>query len=216
MFIIYEIQNTVTGFRYVGCSKNLKSRWKEHRRSLNSGRHHSQHLQNAWNKYGEVSFVFSIIVEYEDEITMFLEEKRLIQTGSNLYNVAEGGLGGNSSVGMSEDTLKIYRQNQSKAQFKRYQDPNERLKANSFINLSEEEYDSRIQVWSKVKKGSGNGRYKYNNPILQINPETNNIIKEWKDLCEVADAGFERRYVFACCENKPGYFTHKKYKWCWK
>lgn len=58
---VYEIVNTSNGKRYVGSSKNIDSRFREHRRELRKGSHHAVKLQRSWNKYGEDSFGFSIV-----------------------------------------------------------------------------------------------------------------------------------------------------------
>ena len=58
---IYKILNTVNNKVYIGSSMSIFDRWKEHIRSLRKGNHHSRHLQNAWNLYGEKSFLFCII-----------------------------------------------------------------------------------------------------------------------------------------------------------
>ena len=50
---IYKIENKIAGKLYIGSSLSLKNRWERHRRDLNSGIHHSIHLQRAWDKYGD-------------------------------------------------------------------------------------------------------------------------------------------------------------------
>jgi group I intron endonuclease len=216
MFTIYEIQNTVTGFKYIGCSKHVQKRWKGHARELNCNKHGNEHLQNAWNKYGQEIFNFEIVAEYNNETTMFLEEKRLIENSQNLYNIAEGGLGGDRFKGLSEKQLIDYKQKLSEAAVRRYKDPAERLKANCFANLSKEDYNAQLEVWSKVKKGSGNGRYKHNLPVIQIDPKTKEVVKIWTDACEAAEAGYNRKYIVWCCQNKEGFKSHKGYSWKWQ
>jgi group I intron endonuclease len=58
---IYKITCIANGKIYVGSTKNLRERWCGHRKALRRGNHHSIHLQNAWNKYGEPAFEFEII-----------------------------------------------------------------------------------------------------------------------------------------------------------
>lgn len=58
---IYKIICTANGKIYVGSAKNLRERWRGHQKVLRKGSHHSIHLQNAWNKYGENSFIFEVI-----------------------------------------------------------------------------------------------------------------------------------------------------------
>lgn len=216
MFTIYEIQNTITGFKYIGCSKHVRRRWKEHKRELSSNKHSNEYLQNAWNKHGLKAFKFISIAEYDSETTMFLEEKRLIQESENLYNIAEGGLGGDRFKGLPADQYNEYVKNLSEAQIKRYEDPAERLKANCFANLSKEEYNTRLQVWSEAKRGSKNNRYKHNLPVIQTDLKTKQVVKIWTDACEAAEDGYNRKYVVWCCQNKEHYKSHKGYSWKWQ
>jgi group I intron endonuclease len=61
---IYAIRNVVNGKVYVGkTSQPFHSRWRTHRRLLQSGRHDNRHLQSSWLKYGGSSFEFSILEE---------------------------------------------------------------------------------------------------------------------------------------------------------
>ena len=59
---VYRIRCTVNGKVYVGsAASSFGERWQEHRRDLRQKRHHSRRLQNAWNKYGALYFVFEIV-----------------------------------------------------------------------------------------------------------------------------------------------------------
>jgi group I intron endonuclease len=58
---IYKIINTINNKFYVGSTTNTKERFRVHRTRLRANRHHSKHLQAAWNKYGEDAFVFHVI-----------------------------------------------------------------------------------------------------------------------------------------------------------
>jgi len=56
---VYVIINRTNGKMYVGqTQRKFSHRWNQHKASLNLGKHHNKHLQNAWNKYGEPSFEF--------------------------------------------------------------------------------------------------------------------------------------------------------------
>lgn len=61
MLGIYQIKNTVNGKSYIGSSVDIKRRKKEHKGRLRNNSHENQHLQGAWNKYGEDAFEFSIV-----------------------------------------------------------------------------------------------------------------------------------------------------------
>lgn len=60
---IYKIENLVNHKCYIGQSVNCSQRWSQHRSMLRHNNHENQHLQNAWNKYGEDNFQHEILEE---------------------------------------------------------------------------------------------------------------------------------------------------------
>ena len=84
---IYEILNIVNGKRYIGSAKSLSRRWKEHRRLLERGKHHSQILQRAWDKYGGDAFKFLPILTCAKSMLLFYEQQLLDKVEPE-YNVA--------------------------------------------------------------------------------------------------------------------------------
>lgn len=72
---VYVIVNCVDGKKYVGsASVSIQKRWADHRRDLCRGRHHSIHLQRAWDKYGEAAFVFQVAVFCDPEQCVVFEQ----------------------------------------------------------------------------------------------------------------------------------------------
>jgi hypothetical protein len=58
---------------------------------LRGNRHHSHHLQAAWNKYGEASFVFELlaVVDCDNEFELRdVENDYLKRDAEKLYNAA--------------------------------------------------------------------------------------------------------------------------------
>lgn len=60
---IYKITNLLNGKVYIGQSVDIEKRWSTHKAELKNNYHYNFHLQNAWNKYGEESFEFSVVEE---------------------------------------------------------------------------------------------------------------------------------------------------------
>lgn len=60
---VYRIFRHETGDAYVGSSVHPPSRWVRHKSSLNCQKHHSPHLQRAWNRYGADAFDFEVLAE---------------------------------------------------------------------------------------------------------------------------------------------------------
>jgi group I intron endonuclease len=88
---IYKIINTVNGKYYVGSSNDIdgvRGRWYEHRNDLRANRHRNAHLQNAWNKYGENAFVFTIVEELPTEQLLDAEQSYLNKVSRDTsYNI---------------------------------------------------------------------------------------------------------------------------------
>ena len=60
---IYKITNLKNKKIYIGSSKDIELRWKDHKKHLNGGYHVNKKLQNAWNFYGEKEFEFTVLEE---------------------------------------------------------------------------------------------------------------------------------------------------------
>src|SRR5687768_12784577 len=58
---VYQIRCKPTGKIYIGSAVDLRARWEHHRGRLRRGDHRNRYLQNAWVKYGEVNFEFSVL-----------------------------------------------------------------------------------------------------------------------------------------------------------
>ena len=86
---VYQIYNPINEKRYIGSSIDIVRRLKEHRRCLIGGYHHNQHLQNAWNKYGDC-FEFKPLEYCEPDKLLELEQQYI-----DYYNSADRKFGYN-------------------------------------------------------------------------------------------------------------------------
>lgn len=91
---LYKITNLVNGKLYIGVTKNLKERQKQH--FYNPNQNKNSIIKKAINKYGPDNFSFEVLcVGYKDYI-YDLEVKAISTFNSieNGYNIRPGGAGG--------------------------------------------------------------------------------------------------------------------------
>lgn len=84
---IYSIECKANGRRYIGSAVNIAKRWKEHRRSLDAGTHHSRFLMREWNKRGPDAFIFSVLL-YCGRDNLLMYEQACLDGFKPEYNSA--------------------------------------------------------------------------------------------------------------------------------
>lgn len=62
---VYQITNTTDGKIYVGKSRDINKRWRNHRYQLKKGVHPNPHLQSAYQLDGAAAFVYAVLEECE-------------------------------------------------------------------------------------------------------------------------------------------------------
>lgn len=100
---IYQITNALNGKRYVGSAVNLKRRWGEHLRRLRGGSHDNRHLQNAFYKYGDAAFVFSVLEPVANPAELIGREQYHLDTLNPEYNISRMA-GSSLGIKRSEET----------------------------------------------------------------------------------------------------------------
>ena len=172
---VYCILNIATGKRYVGSSAtSIRIRWREHRNTLKRGVHRNPLLQNAWNKYGEHNFTFSVVVACGPD-ECIAEEQAWIDS----YNAANRKYGYNiapkagSTRGrpvpdhirkqisaklkgkpLSEET----KAKMSAARKGRKLSAETRAKMAAAASCRSEEHKSKLSIWQKGKRKSASHR----------------------------------------------------------
>ena len=85
---IYAIENIHNGKMYIGSTKNYVFRWRAHKTTLRKGIHHSFVLQRAWEKYGESSFVFKLLLICSKDTRYFYEQALMKLQSYNILRTA--------------------------------------------------------------------------------------------------------------------------------
>lgn len=104
---IYETINLINHRKYIGkCEYSRKNGWENY---LGSG----VAITKAIEKYGANNFKRTILCECETKEELLLKEKEYIKkfdacNSEEYYNIAEGGEGGNTRLGMSQEDYEEY------------------------------------------------------------------------------------------------------------
>ena len=104
---VYKITNITNNKIYIGSSKNILQRWKNHIRELETNSHKNLFLQSDWNVFGKDSFIFEILEEcsideqYETE-QKYLNELFPFHHSGTGYNILE------KSVQRKDTNVKLY------------------------------------------------------------------------------------------------------------
>lgn len=93
---IYMIRNKENGKVYIGQSVDIEKRWKDHRWLLRHGKHHSPHLQRAYNQNPQ-SLVYEVVMECPEDMLNTYEDMMIqryradeAEYGYNIAHKAEG------------------------------------------------------------------------------------------------------------------------------
>ena len=79
---IYKILNKINNKVYIGSAINIGKRWQDQRWHLKNNIHHNSHLQSAWNKYGEDSFEFMVLLECKINVLLLNETNLILEYNS--------------------------------------------------------------------------------------------------------------------------------------
>jgi group I intron endonuclease len=167
---VYLIRNIKNNKVYVGSSKRVLTRFKEHIRRLKGGYHPNIHLQSAFNKYGYDCFELSVITyckvnESRTTEKLYIEQYR---SDDRNYGYNKSGLTELGVIKHSDETLKRI----------------SKSKKNYYAHLSDEEKErlsaSYKKGWSKVSKDERSvvAKNRWSNRNLQERDEHFTRIRE--------------------------------------
>lgn len=88
--VVYSITNIANGKQYIGGTITPpRVRWNTHKSRLRRGCHHSYKLQSGWNKYGEKSFEFKVILICSKEQVTDYETRLMPLSSYNILKTAD-------------------------------------------------------------------------------------------------------------------------------
>lgn len=209
---VYKITNLINGKIYIGSSKNLRNRLWEHRALLRHNKHQNAHLQNAWNKYGEINFDYAILEKcnIEDQYT---REQYYIDKYKPEYNIVPEV----NKTPITEESIRKHSATKKKLFAEGKLIPNNctkiymyDLEGNFITRFNSEAEASRetgifISLIEKNLSGENRRchnymfRYEYS-PSIPPYKKTKNVEKQYKPICVYNDT---ERYYFKnakeCC-----------------
>lgn len=181
MKAIYCIENKINGNRYVGSCVNFYNRKNLHINGLRKNDHHSPHLQAAWNKYGEINFVFIILEEVKNKEDLLYREQWWLDNSNSIYNVCR----------VAGSSLGVKRREETKNKVRL---ANLGLKHPDWRNEIKSKAQGGENHWTKKKKFSTESKKRmsdahkklhqqgYKHPTAKVVCEVDSngtIIKEW-------------------------------------
>ena len=200
---IYCIENTKNHKKYIGQSIDIYQRWYAHKSKLNMNKHHSHHLQQAWNKYGDNCFIFYIIETCDESL---LNEREIYwikyyNTYFDGYNETFGG------EGYARQTRKVYQYSLSGEFIKEWNSVSEienKLGYNGFtirnVCNGDEHLSAYGYQWS-YKKVDNIGEYNsltQKKTVYQYDKQ-GNLVNVYDTILSVAEDGFSFGNVTNCC-----------------
>lgn len=169
---VYKIENLINNKVYIGSTiSGFKKRIKEHLYELNKGKHHSSHLQKAFNKYGTNNFEVSILEVCNRESIIQKEQFYLDQYKSynrNLgYNILNKAYNSQGYKHTEENIILIGQMSKLRGPH-----PNS-INAMRLANLGSKKDENHIIRMKEI----------HSKPVIQLDLQ-GNFIKRWNSITE--------------------------------
>ena len=164
---IYKITNTITGDFYIGSSKDVKRRWKEHKWPSTWKRYSNSPLYQDMKKFGIDKFEFQVIAEVEEGQLKEMEQQ-FIEKLNPIYN--DKNAKGWDIERRKESQKEYHKSDKYKEYQKEYNKSDKRKEYHKSDKYKEyqKEYNKEYEKTDKRKKYHN----KYNNQLCFYNGET--------------------------------------------
>ena len=198
---IYCIINSLTGDAYVGQTcQTFYKRFLHHQWKLRDGTHDNEHLQNAWNLYGEnyFSFVPLKVVENCEELDeLEIQYINLYRKLGHCYNIIDGGKGHRGYCLSDEQKKKIGEKNKINMLGRKASDETKKKMSKTRtgkVNLNNKQIkltpDIAYEIKSRLVNGDSasdiskdmNIDYKFVNNIMSRNAWSSVKVDGWDDF----------------------------------
>lgn len=199
MIGIYSIYSKSQNCYYIGKSKDIHKRILKHKSDLRLNRHHSQYLQNTYNKYGEEDLIYEIVCECSYEESSTLEKIYIEQYDSykNGFNMTTGGEWGAPGRKFSEATLKKLSENikgEKNPCYDAWGDKNPNHKITKEIASYIYFFTHSDKIFPKITRKDFIGKYDITLDIYKKIQQN----KTWKKLAKEIDLNDEKLYQDTC------------------
>lgn len=209
---VYIIKNSENSKFYIGSSQDIEGRWLNHLYELRKNKHHSIHLQRAYNKHGEDNFKFSILARCPIEYLVKLEQW-FLDSMKPEYNILKNAW---SVLGMkhSQETKeRISKHFKGKPAWNRGIPMSEDSKIKLSTNRKGKGTNKRLKRWnlesrqkaSDSKKGrklSSTTKEKLSKKVIQMDINEK-MIQEFNSITLASQiTGYKIANISACCRGK--------------
>lgn len=190
---IYEIRNKENDNFYIGSTNNYKKRKRRHLTDLRNNVHHNTYLQRAFNKYGEKSFEFNILIELDNKESLFEHEQKAIDEMNPPYNIGAVGGGDNYSNHPNKEELRIKLTNHLRSWRENLTDvEKEELIKRNYIGKNNPNYgnkwneDQRLTASKRMKKHFKDNPWQKEKMVETSRNYWDNISEEdYEKFCEL-------------------------------
>lgn len=219
---VYKIYNSINGHYYIGSTKmKIRLRLNNHLQALRRNVHKNMHLQRAWNKYGEESFIFFVLENCNRNVVYEREQYYLDNRDLNLsYNI------NSNATGFSENPETIEKLKKSNKIFRNLATIYYNKVKNKEITLNEVpvKFHQYINTWLNFKPWNKGKHYKstehlkvkhnFSNKMKEKYEKYSELLRNRNDVVYVYDENFHYIDCFRSSKDLEELSTKIKFPLC--